>query len=138
MSWAREFKDWIMKGNLIEIAVGLIIALAFAALVTSFVKTMVTPLIAAIGGQPDFAALDFTVNGSTFRYGEFVNAVITFVIIAFIMFLLVKVALRLFKEKKAEPAEYIVERYDTAAINARSADGWEVVSAGAEGVVMKK
>jgi len=138
MSWAKEFKDWIMKGNLIEIAVGLIIALAFAALVTSFVEDIVTPIIAAIGGKPDFTALTFTVNDSTFRYGEFVNAVITFLIIALVMFLLVKLALRLFKERKAEPTEYVVERYDTAAINARSAEGWEVVSAGAEGIVMKK
>lgn len=138
MNWAKEFKEWITKGNLIAIAVGLIIALAFAALVKSFVETLVTPLIAAIGGQPDFSALDFTINGSTFRYGAFINALLTFLIVALIMFLVVKASLRWFKEKPAEPAEYIVERYDTAAINARSVDGWEVVSAGDGGVVMKK
>ena len=138
MNWAKEFKEWITKGNLIAIAVGLIIALAFAALVKSFVETLVTPLIAAIGGQPDFSALDFTINGSTFRYGAFINALLTFLIVALIMFLVVKASLRWFREKPAEPAEYIVERYDTAAINARSVDGWEVVSAGDGGVVMKK
>lgn len=138
MNWAKEFKEWITKGNLIAIAVGLIIALAFAALVKSFVETLVTPLIAAIGGQPDFSALDFTINGSTFRYGAFINALLTFLIVALIMFLVVKASLRWFKEKPAEPSEYIVERYDTAAINARSVDGWEVVSAGDGGVVMKK
>ena len=138
MSWAKEFKAWIVRGNLIEIAVGLIIALAFADLVKSFTANIVTPIIAAIGGQPDFSALDFTINGSTFRYGAFVNAVITFLIIALIMFLVVKAALRLLKEKPDIPAEYVVESYDAAAINARSADGWEVVSAGDGGVVMKK
>ena len=138
MDWAKEFKDWITKGNLIAIAVGLIIALAFAALVASFVETIVTPIIAAIGGQPDFSALDFTINGSTFRYGAFLNAVITFLIIGLAMFLVVKWSLRVFKEKSAEPAQYIVEKYDDAALNARSADGWEVVSAGDGGVVMKK
>jgi large conductance mechanosensitive channel len=138
MNWAKEFKEWITKGNLIAIAVGLIIALAFAALVKSFVETLVTPLIAAIGGQPDFSALDFTINGSTFRYGAFINALLTFLIVALIMFLVVKASLRWFREKPAAPAEYIVERYDTAAINARSVDGWEVVSAGDGGVVMKK
>lgn len=138
MDWAKEFKDWITKGNLIAIAVGLIIALAFAALVASFVENIVTPIIAAIGGQPDFSALDFTINGSTFRYGAFLNAVITFLIVALVMFLVVKWSLRVFKEKSAEPAQYVVEKYDDAALNARSTDGWEVVSAGDGGVVMKK
>ena len=138
MSWAKEFKEWILKGNLIEIAVALIIALAFADLVKSFTENLITPIIAAIGGQPDFGALDFTINGSTFRYGAFVNAVITFLIVALVMFLVVKATLKLVKEKRTDPTEYVVETYDAAAINARSADGWEVVSAGEGGVVMKK
>ena len=138
MSWAKEFKAWIVKGNLIEIAVGLIIALAFADLVKSFTENLITPIIAAIGGQPDFGALNFTINGSTFRYGAFVNAVITFLIVALVMFLVVKATLKLVKEKRTDPTEYVVEMYDAAAINARSADGWEVVSAGEGGVVMKK
>ena len=138
MNWAKEFKAWIMKGNLIEIAVALIIALAFADLIKSFTENLVTPIIAAIGGQPDFSALDFTVNGSTFRYGAFVNALITFLIVALVMFLVVKATLKLVKEKRTDPTEYVVEAYDAAAINARSAEGWEVVSAGDGGVVMKK
>jgi large conductance mechanosensitive channel len=138
MSWVKDFKEWIVKGNLVAIAVGLIIALAFAALVKSFTESLVTPLIAAIGGQPDFSALTFEINGSTFRHGAFINALITFLIVAIIMFLVVKATLRWFKEKPEEPAEYVVETYDTAAINARSVDGWEVVSAGDGGVVMKK
>ena len=138
MGWAREFKDWIVKGNLIEIAVGLIIALAFADLVKSFTENLITPVIAAIGGQPDFAALDFKINGSTFKYGAFINAVITFLIVALVMFIVVKASLKLIKAKTAEPTQYVVERYDDAAINARSADGWEVVAGGDGGVVMKR
>lgn len=138
MSWAKEFKAWIVKGNLIEIAVGLIIALAFADLVKSFTENLITPVIAAIGGQPDFAALDFKINGSTFQYGAFINAVITFLLVALVMFLVVKASLKLIKAKAAEPTQYVVERYDDAAINARSANGWEVVAGGDGGVVMKK
>jgi large conductance mechanosensitive channel len=138
MGWAKEFKDWVLKGNLIEIAVGLIIALAFADLVKSFTANIITPIIAAIGGQPDFAALDFQINGSTFRYGAFINAVITFLIVALVMFLVIKASLKLIRAKAAEPTKYVVETFDVAAINARSADGWEVVSAGDGGVVMKK
>lgn len=138
MSWAKEFKDWVLKGNLIEIAVGLIIALAFADLVKSFTANIITPIIAAIGGQPDFGALDFTINGSTFRYGAFINAVVTFLIVALVMFLVVKASLKLIRAKAAKPTQYVVEKFEDAAINARSADGWEVVSAGDGGVVMKK
>jgi len=138
MGWAKEFKDWIAKGNLIEIAVGLIIALAFADLVKSFVANIITPIIAAIGGKPDFGSLTFTINGSVFRYGSFINAIITFLIVALVMFFVVKAAVRLMKEQDAEPTQYVVERFDDAALNARAADGWEVVSAGDGGVVMRK
>jgi large conductance mechanosensitive channel len=138
MGLMKEFKDWIMKGNLIEIAVGLIIALAFNDLVSSFVKDIITPIIGAVGGTPDFSAKTFSINGSKFTYGSFINAIITFLVIAFVMFMVVKASLKLFKAKAAEPTQYVVEKYDDAAINARSADGWEVVSAGDGGVVMKK
>lgn len=138
MNLIREFKEWVIKGNLIAIAVGLIIALAFAALVTSFVNNIISPIIGAIGGTPDFSAKTFTINDSVFTYGAFINAVITFLIVAFVMFLVVKASLRAFRETPAEPAQYVIEKYDDAAINARSADGWEVVSAGDGGVVMKR
>ena len=138
MGWAKEFKDWIMKGNLIALAVGLIIALKFADVVTSFTDDIISPIIGAIGGTPDFSAKTFTVNGSIFTYGKFINALIAFLITAFVLFLVVKASIKFFKEEDAPPPEYVVEKYDQAAINARSADGWEVVSAGEGGVVMKK
>ena len=85
----KEFRDFLLRGNLIEVAVALVLALALTALVTSLVEDLITPLIAAIGGQPDFAGLTFTINDSTFRYGEFVNALIAFVLIAAVLFFLV-------------------------------------------------
>ena len=84
-----DFKDFLLKGNLVTLAVAFVIGLAFAAVVTSFVENIVTPIIAAIGGQPDFSALDFTVNGSVFRYGLFLNALIAFVVVGAILFFLV-------------------------------------------------
>ena len=85
----KEFREFLLRGNLIEIAVGLVLALAFTAVVTSFVENLITPLIAAIFGQPDFSGLDFEINGSVFRYGEFLNAVLAFVLIAAVLFFLV-------------------------------------------------
>lgn len=97
----KEFKEWIMKGNLLEIAVGLILALAFADLVKAFVADLITPIIAAIGGKPDFANLTFTINDSTFKYGDFLNFLITFIIIGFVLFLIVKAATKMMKAKDA-------------------------------------
>jgi large conductance mechanosensitive channel len=84
-----DFKDFLLRGNLVTLAVAFVLGLAFASVVTSFVEDIVTPIIAAIGGQPDFSALDFTVNGSVFRYGLFLNALIAFVVVAAILFFLV-------------------------------------------------
>ena len=85
----REFKEFLFRGNLIEIAVGLVLALAFTAVVTSLVEDIITPVIAAIFGEPDFSGLTFTINESTFRYGEFLNALLAFVLIAAVLFFLV-------------------------------------------------
>ena len=86
----KEFKDFLMKGNLIEIAVGLILALAFSAVVTSLVADVITPIIAAIGGQPNFDSLTLDIGDGQIRYGSFLNAVFSFVIIGFVLFLIVK------------------------------------------------
>lgn len=85
----KEFKEFVLRGNVIDLAVAVVIGAAFGAIVTSLVKDLVTPLIAAIGGQPDFSSLTFTVNRSKFMYGDFINAVISFLIIAAVIFLLV-------------------------------------------------
>ncbi len=85
----KEFREFILRGNLVDLAVAVVIGTAFGALVTVLVKSLITPLIAAIGGQPDFAGLTFKINGSEFLYGEFLNALIAFLIIAAVIFFFV-------------------------------------------------
>lgn len=85
----REFKNFILKGNVADLAIAVVIGAAFGTTITALVRDLITPLIAAIGGKPDFGALQFTINNSTFRYGDFLNTVISFVIIAFVIFFLV-------------------------------------------------
>jgi len=100
----KDFKEFLLRGNLVETAVGIVIGLAFAAVVTAFVADLVTPLIAAIGGKPDFANLTFTINKSRFLYGSFFNALITFVIIAaVIFFFVVKPVNALMDRRRTEP-----------------------------------
>ena len=101
----KEFREFLLRGNLIEIAVGLVLALAFTAVVTSFVENLITPLIAAIFGQPDFSGLDFEINGSVFRYGEFLNAVLAFVLIAAVLFFLVVKPLNALSARRAGDEE---------------------------------
>ena len=85
----RGFKTFLLRGNVVDLAVGVVIGIAFAAVITAFVKDLVTPLIAAIGGQPDFSSLYFTVNKSKFLYGDFINAILAFLIVAAVIYFLV-------------------------------------------------
>ncbi|HEY3683768.1 MAG TPA: large conductance mechanosensitive channel protein MscL [Streptosporangiaceae bacterium] len=85
----KGFKEFLLRGNLIDLAVAVVIGAAFGAVVSALVSDLITPLIAAIGGQPDFSALSFQVNGSTFKYGHFLNQIISFVIIAAVVYFLV-------------------------------------------------
>jgi large conductance mechanosensitive channel len=85
----REFRDFLMRGNLVELAVALVLGLAFAALISSLVDDLMLPVVAMIIGEPDFSALDFTVNGAVFRYGAFITALITFVTTAAAVFFFV-------------------------------------------------
>jgi large conductance mechanosensitive channel len=95
----NDFKAFLLRGNVVDLAVAIVIGVAFTAVITAFVEDLVTPLIAALGGEPDFSALDFTINGSTFRYGDFVNKVISFLIIAAVIFFFV-----------VEPMNYLTQR----------------------------
>lgn len=85
----KEFRQFILRGNVVDLAVAVVIGAAFGAIVTSLVKDLITPLIAAIGGKPDFSNLFFSINGSKFMYGDFLNAIISFLIIAAVIFFLV-------------------------------------------------
>ncbi len=85
----KEFREFILRGNLVDLAVAVVIGTAFAAVVTALVKDLITPLIAAVGGQPDFSGLKFEINGSEFLYGDFINALVAFLIIAAVVFFFV-------------------------------------------------
>jgi large conductance mechanosensitive channel len=85
----REFRDFLMRGNLVELAVAFVIGLAFAALVNSFVGDLIMPIVAMIIGKPDFSNLTFTINDAVFRYGAFITAAITFVTTAAAIFFFV-------------------------------------------------
>src|SRR3954463_10388692 len=76
------FKQFILRGNVVDMAVGVVIGAAFAGVVGAFTKDLLTPLIAAIVGKPDFSAIQFTVNGSKFLIGDFINAAIAFLLVA--------------------------------------------------------
>jgi large conductance mechanosensitive channel len=98
----KEFREFLLRGNVVDLAVAVVIGAAFGAVVTSLVEDLLTPLIAAAGGEPDFSGLAFTINESRFRYGEFINAVISFLIIgAAVFFLVVKPVNTLMARRKA-------------------------------------
>jgi large conductance mechanosensitive channel len=104
------FKKFLLRGNLIELAVAFVIGAAFTAIVTSLVKDLITPLIAAIGGQQDFSNLAFYVNKSKFAYGDFLNSLVSFLIIAAVVYFLivaptVKLTARLTRKQEATERE---------------------------------
>jgi large conductance mechanosensitive channel len=98
----KEFRAFILRGNVVDLAVAVVIGAAFTAVVNALVRDLITPIIAAIFGKPDFADLTFTINGSTFAYGDFINAVITFVLVAAAVFFFV-----------VKPVNYLMARMRT-------------------------
>lgn len=103
----KGFKQFLLRGNVVDMAVGIVIGAAFGAVVSGLVKDLLTPLIAAIVKQPDFSALTFTINGSKFPYGEFVNSLISFLIIAAAVyfFVVVPVNALIARARKEPPAD---------------------------------
>jgi large conductance mechanosensitive channel len=100
----KEFKAFLLRGNLVDMAVGIVIGVAFAAVVTALVADIITPIVAAIAGKPSFSGLSFTINGSHFLYGDFFNALISFVsIAAAVFFFVVKPVNALMARRKSEP-----------------------------------
>ena len=89
MTMLQDFKKFLMRGNLVELAVAFIIGALFAALVKAFIADLITPIIALIVGQPHFGGLHFTINHSQFNYGDFLNALVTFITTAAVVFFLV-------------------------------------------------
>jgi large conductance mechanosensitive channel len=89
----KEFKQFILRGNVVDLAVAITVGLAFTAVITALVKDLLTPLIAAIVGKPNFSNLTFTIHNSQFNYGAFINAVVSFLIVATVVFFAVVVPL---------------------------------------------
>ena len=85
----KEFRDFILRGNVVDLAVAVVLGAAFGALVTGFVASFITPLIALIGGKPDFSDLVFTISETRFTYGDFLNLLISFLIIAAVVFFVI-------------------------------------------------
>jgi large conductance mechanosensitive channel len=98
----KEFRSFILRGNLVDLAVAVVIGAAFGAVVTALVSDFITPLIAAIGGKSNFSDLSFTINDSRFLYGHFINALLSFLIIAAVVFFFV-----------VRPVNILLERYRT-------------------------
>jgi large conductance mechanosensitive channel len=105
----KGFREFIMRGNVIDFAVAVVIGAAFGAVITSFVGNILTPLIAAIFGQPDFSALMFTINGSKFLYGSFFNAVISFIFVAAAIYFVVVLPMNRLAERRARGADPTVK-----------------------------
>lgn len=103
----KGFRAFLLRGNVVDLAIAVVIGVAFGAVITAFVKDLITPLIAALGGKPDFSALYFTVNHSKFLYGDFFDALIAFVIIAAVIyfFVVVPYTALLERSRKEPPAD---------------------------------
>jgi large conductance mechanosensitive channel len=103
----RGFRAFLLRGNVVDLAIAVVIGFAFTAVIAALVKDVITPLIAAIGGKPDFSGLYFTINTSKFLFGDFINAVIAFVIIAAVIYFLVALPYQAYMERsrKEPPAD---------------------------------
>ena len=99
----KGFGTFLMRGNVVELAVAVVIGAAFGAIVTALVKDLITPLIAAIFGKPDFSAIVFTINNSKFAVGDFINAVISFALVAAAIYFFVVVPMNAMTTRFAKP-----------------------------------
>jgi large conductance mechanosensitive channel len=106
---AGGFKQFLLRGNVVDLAVGVVVGAAFGGVVTALTKDLLTPLIAAAVGKPDFSAIQLTVNGSKFLVGDFINAIVSFVLVAAAIYYLVVLPVnalvsRAYKEPPADPS----------------------------------
>jgi large conductance mechanosensitive channel len=101
----KEFRDFLLRGNIVELAVAFVLGVAFGAVITSFVDNLLMPIVAMIFGKQDFSALTFTINDAVFRYGAFITAAITFVATAAALFFFVVKPIDAIKSRMAKPTE---------------------------------
>lgn len=108
----KGFKEFLFRGNVIDLAVGIVIGAAFGTVVSAFVKDLLTPLIAAIAGRPDFSALTFTINNSRFLYGDFLNALLAFLLVAAAVYYFVVLPVNAFmaRMRTAPPPDPTIRR----------------------------
>jgi large conductance mechanosensitive channel len=99
----KGFKEFLLRGNVVDLAVAVVIGGAFGAIVSALVKDLLTPLIAALVGKPDFSALTFTINNSKFLYGDFLNAVLSFVLIAAAIYFFIVVPVNAINARMRRP-----------------------------------
>ena len=109
---ADGFRQFVLRGNVVDLAVGVVVGAAFGAVVTAFTKDLLTPLIAAVVGKPDFSQIQFTINGSKFLVGDFINAIVSFLLIAAAVYYLVVLPVNslMTRVKKAPPADPTTKR----------------------------
>jgi large conductance mechanosensitive channel len=100
----KGFRDFLMRGNVVDLAVAVVIGAAFNAVVASAVKDVFTPFIAAIAGKPDFATVGFTLNGTHFPIGNFINALVSFIIVAAVVYYAVVVPMNSLTRRDEAPA----------------------------------
>jgi large conductance mechanosensitive channel len=98
----KGFKQFLLRGNVVDLAVAVVIGAAFGTVIAAFVKDLLTPLIAALFGKPDFSALSFTVNGSQFLYGDFLNALLAFVLVAAAVYYFVIVPMTMYMARRQQ------------------------------------
>ncbi|MGD1072147.1 MAG: large conductance mechanosensitive channel protein MscL [Bryobacteraceae bacterium] len=101
------FKQFLLRGNVVDMAVGVVVGAAFGAVVTGFTKDLLTPMIAAVAGKPDFSAIKFAINGSAFLLGDFINAVVSFLIVATAVYYMVVLPINALvsRSRKEPPAD---------------------------------
>jgi large conductance mechanosensitive channel len=112
MSILKEFKQFLLRGNVVDLAVGVVVGVAFGTVVTALVKDLLTPLISAIVKVPDFSSFSFTINGSQFMYGDFINALISFLLVAAAIFFFVIKPMNMLitRSRKEPPADPITKK----------------------------
>jgi large conductance mechanosensitive channel len=107
----RDFRAFILRGNLVDLAVAVVIGAAFSSVVSALVRDIITPIIAAIFGKPDFSRLTFTINDSVFAYGDFLNALLTFLLVAAaVFFFVIRPVNSLMARMRTEPDVEVITR----------------------------
>ena len=112
MKLLNDFKQFLLRGNVVDLAVAIVVGSAFVAVVNAFVKDILTPVIAAIAGRHDFSQLDFTIHNSRFLYGDLINFIIAFISIATVVFFFVVVPINHFlaRSRKEPPPDPTVRK----------------------------